>query len=103
VEFTYDPARTDPVAVSGKDNEQFIVEEVLSHRGDPRRLSSLVFRTRWVGYGPEEDTDEPWSNLRTNTRLHEYLARQGLQRLIPRQFRAAYINALVAREDVRWN
>ena len=33
--FNYDEERTDPVTVAQQNAQEFVVEEVLAHRGDP--------------------------------------------------------------------
>eukprot|EP00969_Alexandrium_andersonii_P159353 7040487-Alexandrium_andersonii.AAC.2 len=83
--FHYDPAETDPLTVALADSNSFIVERILDHRGDLRRVSTLEFKVKWLGY--ENPDWQPWSNVRTTKKLHEYLVSVGLQRLIPRAFR----------------
>ena len=61
--FNYDEERTDPVAVAQQNAQEFVVEEVLAHRGDRAKRSTLEFRIRWSGFGEESDTWEPYKNL----------------------------------------
>ena len=42
--------------VTAPDRDQYFVDAIVDHRGDPRRKSTLEFRIRWRGFGEEEDT-----------------------------------------------
>jgi hypothetical protein len=72
--------------ISMVDKDEFLVEEIVSHEGDIRRKTSLEFVVKWAGYGSEHNTKEPWSNLRNNSALHDYLRKNGLGRLVPNEF-----------------
>jgi len=69
--FNYDPARTDPAEVALRDKQEFYVQAIHGVKGNPKRRSTLTFLVEWEGY--DEGTWEPWSHLRHNTILHEYL------------------------------
>ena len=86
--FRWDAEIVDPKEVAWRDHDAFEIDHIVSHEGDWKRLSSLRFRVRWVGYDASEDTREPWKNLRTNHALHEYLRRIGQHKLIPSAFTA---------------
>jgi len=88
--FRYDPTRTDPRKVANADQRVSDIETILEHRGSAKRKSAMTFKVRWAGEGEEGDTWEPWSSLRTNHFLFQYLARRGLKTLIPPQYRAQY-------------
>jgi hypothetical protein len=86
--FYYDPALTDPANVALADKQLFIVERVLRHFGDPKKKRTLIFEVKWVGM--DETTREPWSHLRDNILLHEYLFNhrdKKLKTLIPKHHR----------------
>ena len=87
--FEYDPETEDPVEVARRDTQEFEVEEILKHRGNFQNKSSLEFKVRWKNYGPEDDTWEPWANVRANEKLHEYLRQKGFAKHIPRDMRAS--------------
>jgi hypothetical protein len=72
--------------ISMVDKDEFLVEEIISHKGDIGRKTSLEFLVKWAGYGSEYNTLEPWSNLRNNSVLHDYLRKNGLGRLVPNEF-----------------
>ena len=94
--FNFDPGRVSPVEVARKDNDEFFIEKIISHEDEtPRRSKTkprkecLFFTVRWLGYGPEFDTREPWSGVKDTTQLWTYLHRVGLQKLIPKDKRQA--------------
>ena len=41
--FNYDEERTDPVVVAQQNAQEFVTEEVLAHRGDRAKRSTLEF------------------------------------------------------------
>lgn len=84
--FLFDAEEVNPAAIAMKDQQFWLVESIVDHRGHPKRKADMTFRVRWSGYGPESDTWEPWKQVRTNKRLHEYLRQHGMQSMIPKQF-----------------
>jgi hypothetical protein len=82
--FYYDPARVNPMEVAARDKQQYVVQEIRGHRGNPRFSKKMTFEVKWAGY--DETSWEPWDNVKTTHQLHVYLANQGLQRLIPKQY-----------------
>ena len=64
--FEYDNKTLTPLQAAVTDSpDEFIVQECLSMRGDPRDKRTLLqFKIRWAGYGPEDDTWEPWEFVR---------------------------------------
>ena len=91
VPFRYNPTHTSPLDVARRDLQEFYVHEILQHRytgqKDRKQRGNLEFLVSWMGYGPEWNSWEPWSNLRAVKALHRYLARVGLSNLIPTEFR----------------
>jgi transposase InsO family protein len=84
-EFRYDPNQTSPLDIARRDFEEFFVEEVLEHRGDFKQKRQLTFKVRWLGYGPEADTWEPWSGLKDVLALHRYLHKIKMDKYIPKE------------------
>jgi hypothetical protein len=78
-----------PIDVARRDSHAYIVEKIISHTGKPGRPASMLFRVRWLGYGPSDDTNEKLTALKNNAVLHAYLRTQGLDRLLPAGFRDA--------------
>ena len=86
--FEFDPDLVNPRDVAMRDNDEYIIETILQHRGDPKKLRSLTFLVKWLGYPDSANSWEPWSNLRLTEQLHLYLRANGLQRLVPRNLEA---------------
>jgi hypothetical protein len=59
--------------LAAHDHDEFWVDKILDHRGDPKKKSSLEFLVSWKGYDSSENTWEPWKNVRKLTALDEYL------------------------------
>ena len=87
--FRYDAATTDPMEVARSDTQLFIVDAIISHTGTPKLKSNMTFKVKWQGYEghPDEYQDLPWSELRTNSVLHDYLKTHGMATLVPIAFR----------------
>jgi hypothetical protein len=81
--FDYEPSLVDPLKLAAADYDEFIIERVLDHAGDPRRKSSLDFLVKWEGYDDCENLWIPWKEARLNAKVHEYLRSKGMERLIP--------------------
>lgn len=82
--FNFDATRTDPVEVSMHDNQEFLIENILSHRGDKTRRSTMEFLVQWEGFAESYNSWEPYANLRDTAKLTEYLAANRMRSLIPR-------------------
>jgi hypothetical protein len=42
----------------------------------------MRFRTRWLGYGPDDDTQQSYASLKNNLVFHKYCREQNLTKLI---------------------
>lgn len=82
--FNFDATRTDPTTVAQHDEQEFLIEDILDHRGDRTRRSTMEFLVRWEGFAASYDSWEPYANLRDTAKLSEYLANNRLRSLIPR-------------------
>ena len=85
VPFNFDDTRTDPVEVAMHDQQEFLVERIISHRGDPTRHKSMEFLVKWTGYPDDSNSWEPFKNLRDNEQAIEYMNNNRLRSLIPRR------------------
>ena len=85
----------DPSKAAYADQQLFEIDKIISHRipgSNNNKLNNnnktkALFRVRWRDYGEEDDTDEPWDNLRNNISLHEYLKSVHADALIPASFK----------------
>jgi hypothetical protein len=54
--------------------DEFVVEKILDMKGNGHRSKKhLEFKVRWAGYGPQDDTWEPWDFVKYNDQLQLYL------------------------------
>ena len=74
------------------DRDEYIIDSILSHRGDWQRLRSMEFLVHWSGYDSTSDSWEPWNNLRTSAPLHAYLRSRNLSKYIPPAFKIKIAN-----------
>jgi hypothetical protein len=90
--FLFDANYIDPTDVAMKDAiSTFTVEAILEHNGDRRTLSSMSFKTRWLGYDESHDLWLPYKELRDNPALHQYLINNKMRTLIPKEHRHLYV------------
>ena len=75
-EFHYDATRTDPLTIALKDyEEEYLVESIEKHNGSWKNIKNMRFLVKWVGF--EERTWEPYSNLKNNEQLRDYVINMG--------------------------
>ena len=76
-----------PKDVANYDHSEFEVEEILNHSGKPIKNSAtkMMFLVKWKGFDHEENTWEPWKNLRDNSFLHEYLKKNNFSHVLPKR------------------
>ncbi len=71
--------RTHSVQKQNETNMAFYeVEKIIQSVKKP----NVLFRVRWLGYGPEHDTWEPWSNL--SVELKRLWTKDGNRRMVQR-------------------
>ena len=84
--FKWNAEVTNPREIALTDQDEFVIDHIVEHRGDFKRKSTLSFKVHWTGYDQSEDTWEPWNNLRDTEQLHAYLRHIGEQQHIPKKF-----------------
>lgn len=82
--FLYDPEVTNPRDVANKDYNAWDVESILNHKGDKKDKTHMTFEVKWSGV--DQTTWEPWSNLKGNLALHDYLKSHKMKSLIPKSY-----------------
>ena len=85
-EFHFHLGQIDPVDIARRDYLEYFVEGIISHEGNPKKLTSLSFLVKWLGYDASWNSWEPWANLRRTVPLHDYLRRHNMEKLIPQEF-----------------
>ena len=85
--FYYDEPDV-PRQTAMRDSQQWDVDYIIEHSGHPDKRSEMYFKVKWLNYDVSSATWEPYSHLRDNEKLHEYLRTNKLKRLIPRKFSA---------------
>jgi hypothetical protein len=83
--FNYDPMKTEPKSVALKDYQEFEIDEILEHHGDPKNRSAMSFLVRWKGYSEADDVWVDWKELRETEQLHLYLHQHNMKSLLPRK------------------
>jgi hypothetical protein len=83
--FNYDPDRTSPLTVAQQNEQEFVVESIISHRGNRNRRSTMEFKVRWAGFGVSCDSWEPYKALMHVDKLHDYLRTNTMKTLIPKE------------------
>ena len=71
--FFYDPLRINPKDVAIANAREFYIDRILLHRGDINKKTSMEFLVRWLGYTEDDDSWEPFGNLRDTDQLLTYL------------------------------
>lgn len=83
--FNYNPDRTSTLAVAQHNEQEFVFESIISHRGNRNRRSTMEFKIPWDGFGESCDTAEPYKALLHVDKLHKYLRINAMKNLIPRK------------------
>ena len=69
-----------------RDRMEFFVESIEDRQGGLTR-STIEFLVKWKDYPDSKNTWEPYTHLRDNEVLHDYLKLKGFHRLINKQHR----------------
>jgi hypothetical protein len=90
-QYAHEGAQLTPAQAARRDLQEFAIQDVLEHRYI-RGLKSggkneMQFKTRWLGYGPSDDTWQSWRSLVDTKALHRYLHKNKMDKLIPPKYR----------------
>jgi hypothetical protein len=84
--FVFDPLNTDPLDIARRGYLEFFIEKILAMSGDVKKVSTLDFHVKWLGYDDPFNLWLPWKDLRETDILHSYLGRNNLGNIIPKKF-----------------
>jgi hypothetical protein len=84
--FVFDPINTNPLDLARRDYLEFFMEKILAMSGDVKKVSTLDFHIKWLGYDDTYNLWLPWKDLRETDILHSYLRQNNLGNLIPKKF-----------------
>jgi transposase InsO family protein len=104
--FNYESEYTDPAVVQRHVEQEFLVEEVLQHRG-PRKANKHYLRDKfevlvqWTGYNEDSNTWEPFESMKDTTKCYSENIRQTILEAITvlRGLREGF--GEVSREQIR--
>ena len=89
IPFVFDPETQNPTAIAGTDVGAYIVDRIVSMRGNASLKKTLEFRVRWLGQDKSKDTYENWKTMKDNAVLHAFLrshTKPEVRRLLPKQY-----------------
>jgi hypothetical protein len=73
--------------IARRDYLEFFVEKILDMTGDVKKVSTLTFLVKWLGYDDTHNSWEPWKNVRDTAEVHVYLRANNMEKLIPKKFK----------------
>jgi Chromo (CHRromatin Organisation MOdifier) domain len=83
--FFHDKDKVDPVDIARRDHLEYFIERIFEFDGDIKRVSTLRYHVKWLGYDDSHNSWERWKNLMNTEQLHTYLISVN-RHLIPRKF-----------------
>ena len=77
--------------LAATDQDKYIVEEIIGHRGNPKKTSDLSFKVKWQGYPVANDESDwiPWSEARKLVMVKSYLKNHPKLRYLTGRIRPA--------------
>ena len=92
--FYYDKELVNPYDIAYRDQQQWKIHSVLSHRGNKIQPKSMEFEVKWEPIGDNESkiTWELYKTLRATDALHTYLNNNKMKSLIPSIFKVQLAN-----------
>jgi hypothetical protein len=83
--FLYDEDRTTPELEAMKDQQEYLVEEVLEMENVRGPREKIRVKVRWAGYSPQHDSWVEWKHIRQNSILQQYCRDHKLNFLLRRK------------------
>ena len=89
-QFYYDTDKVNPVDIARRDHLEYFIDSISAFEGDIKRVSTLRFHVKWLGYDGSNNSWERLKNLMDAGQFHRYLISVNLRHLIPRKFHLKY-------------
>jgi hypothetical protein len=84
--FVFDTLNVDPLDIARRDYLEFFIGKILQMSGDVKKVSTLDFHVKWLGYDDTFNLWLPWKDLRETEIFHSYLRGNNLGYLMPKKF-----------------
>ena len=75
----------DPLDIAQQNEQEFIVEGILAHRGNHQQRSTMEFLVQWADYDESSNNWKPYKALMHVDKLHVYLREDKMQAMILRE------------------
>ena len=62
-----------PTEVASTDNQEFVIDHISAHQGNPSDLDSLQFFIHWLGYDETEASWQPYNTISDTSALDTYI------------------------------
>jgi RNase H-like domain found in reverse transcriptase/Reverse transcriptase (RNA-dependent DNA polymerase)/Integrase zinc binding domain len=62
-------------SLAASDKDEYVVDSIIDHTGDPKKRSSLRFRVRWLGFDESEATWLPYRAVKDLEALDVYISK----------------------------
>jgi hypothetical protein len=76
--FSSDPNVSDE-EVATWDQTSYLVDSIIDHSGTPKKRTKMRFLVRWLGFGPDGDTWEDYSNVKHTEAFTQYAQLKNLK------------------------
>jgi transposase InsO family protein len=94
--FHYESEYTDPAVVQRQIEQEFLVEDILRHRGQRKKGPNRHYSregfevlVQWTGYSDDYNTWEPFESIKDTAKFHEYLVKNKLKYLLTAEAKRA--------------
>jgi hypothetical protein len=79
--FYYDPTYVNPLHIAIRDTHEYVVEQIVDHK---KVQGNMHWKVRWAGYTHNDDTWEPYDNLKDNDAFQAYCRQHKMYTYLPK-------------------